>query len=91
MYKYLIFLISSPINAGAYLETGLGVPLDPDHGYIPDLYGILGVGYSHHIDSVVSVDIGYTHRSSTGTDGGKCGEDRCKGDHAIETKLRLEW
>jgi len=73
---------------GFYLEVGLGVPLTPAQGYIPDLYGVAGAGYVHRFDEVVSLDIGYVHRSLTGVD--RCASP-CKGDNVIETKVRVEF
>lgn len=89
MYKYLIIMISLSANAGPYIEVGLGVPLSPDTGYMPDQYGIASFGYNHHVDAIASIDIGFMHRSLTGSD--HCHNDNCNGDNAIETKLRFEW
>lgn len=82
----LIFV--SAAQAGLYLELGLGVPLNPDSGYMPDQYGVLSVGYIHRIDDVFILDVGFDHRSLTATD--VCPRHPC-GDNAIEAKLRLEW
>jgi len=89
MYKYLpIILLAFNASAGPYLEVGLGVPLDPNTGYIPDQYGILSVGYIERITPRLSLDVGFHHRSLTGED--NC-NNTCKGDNAIEAKFRLEW
>lgn len=91
--NHLIALIlltwTVPTFAGLYLDWGLGVPLFPQEGYIPDIYGIVGFGYSHPIDDILSVEVGFEHRSITGND--VCNNGECSGDNAIETKLRLEW
>ena len=90
MYKLLplILLLPMALNAGPYIEVGLAVPLSPDTGYLPDQYGIAGFGYTHHLDDVASLDIGFQHRSLTGSD--YCHE-QCNGDNAIAAKLRFEW
>ena len=81
------------ILAGLYVEAGIGVPLSPETGYIPDSYGLAGFGYIHHIDEVLSFDLGFIHRSQTSDDIGDCGYEGydCHGDNAIEGKFRLEW
>lgn len=92
MYKYLLLcLLPLSVSAGPYIEIGLGVPLSPDTGYIPDQYGIAGFGYVHHLDRVASIDIGFHHRSLTGTDIKACPHTKCLGDDAIEVKLKFEW
>jgi hypothetical protein len=90
MFKYML-LFPLSVSAGPYIEVGLGVPLTPDTGYIPDQYGIAGFGYVHHIDHVASIDIGFEHRSLTGTDANACPHTNCNGDNAIAAKLRFEW
>lgn len=77
------------LNAGPYIELGLGVPLTPETGYIPDQYGLAGFGYTHYLDNVASIDIGFEHRSVTGAD--TCHNDNCYGDNAIAAKLKFEW
>lgn len=89
MYKYLLFILPVIVNAGPYIEVGLGVPLLPETGYTPDQYGIAAFGYNHHLDKIASVDIGFMHRSLTGSD--NCHNDNCYGDNTIEAKLRFEW
>ena len=89
MYKYLPLLATFSANAGVYIDIGLGVPLTPDSGYMPDMYGIAAIGYVHQFDNIVSLDLGLVHRSLTGTD--PCHDNNCYGDNAIETKIRLEW
>ena len=89
MYKYLLALISLPVHAGIYVDAGLGVPLSPETGYTPDMYGIAGIGYIHRVDKVLSLDLGLVHRSLTGND--YCNNGKCNGDNAVETKIRLEW
>ena len=92
MYKLLLgMVLSTSAVAGPYIEVGLGVPLDPDTGYIPDQYGIAGFGYVHHIDYFASIDIGFQHRSLTGTDVNACPHTKCTGDNVIAAKLRFEW
>ncbi len=91
MYKYTLILLAFSVNAGPYIEVGLGVPLTPDTGYIPDSYGVAAVGYVHHVDTMASIDIGLVHRSLTGSDEGECSLERCYGDNAVEAKLRFEW
>ena len=87
MYKYLLML---PItcNAGLYIEAGLGIPLYPESGYIPDQYGIASVGYTAPLSNIASVSIAFDHRSLTGVD--TC-HKTCNGDNAIAAKLRFEW
>ena len=89
MYKYLIFLLPIAVNAGPYIELGVGIPLFPESGYIPDQYGIIDVGYIHRIDEMLSLDIAFGHRSLTGYD--NCHDNKCDGDNVVETKIRLEW
>ena len=86
---FLGVLMSTGVVAGPYIELGLGVPLFPESGYIPDQYGIIDVGYIHRIDEMLSLDIAFGHRSLTGID--HCHQDNCAGDNVIETKIRLEW
>ena len=89
MYKYLLIMLPLTLNAGPYIELGIGIPLFPESGYIPDQYGIIDVGYTHRIDEMLSLDIAFGHRSLTGID--HCHQDHCAGDNVIETKVRLEW
>lgn len=89
MYKYLLLLLPFSVTAGPYIELGLGVPLFPDSGYIPDGYGIASVGYIHRLDNEAAIDVGFAHRSLTGSD--TCHDNNCNGDNAIEAKLRLEF
>ena len=93
MYKYLILLFSVPAFSGPYIEAGLGVPLNPIGGYIQDQYGIFGVGYTHHVDEIASITIGFEHRSLTGSDHGLCqsADGSCSGDNTVEAKLRFEF
>ena len=76
-------------NAGPYIEAGLGVPLSPVTGYMPDGYGILSVGYVHRVDSVISFDLAGVHRSLTGPD--YCNGGDCNGDNVVEFKARFEF
>lgn len=78
-----------PVSAAPYIELGLGVPLFPDSGYIPDSYGIASVGYEYKIDNRFSIDMSFGHRSLTGID--DCNNNKCSGDNVIETKLRIEF
>lgn len=87
--RWLVLLLPITASAGPYIEVGLGVPLNPDYGYIPDQYGIFSAGYRHHVDAILSVDIGFDHRSLTGSD--HCNNGECDGTNAIEAKVRLEW
>ena len=89
MYKYLIILLPTLAISAPYIEVGLGVPLTPDTGYMPDMYGVASFGYVHHLDEVASIDIGFVHRSLTGTD--RINDNKDRGDNAIETKLRFEF
>lgn len=82
-------LYSHTLFAGPYIEVGIGVPLLPESGYIPDSYGIAAFGYKHHIDETLTFDVAAVHRSLTGSD--YCNNDNCYGDNAIETKFILEW
>ena len=92
MKRLLALLMLAPNgHAAPYIEVGLGVPLSPETGYIPDQYGILGFGYRQHLKGVVSIDIGAHHRSLTGSEAGKCPHRRCGGDNAVEAKLILEF
>ncbi len=96
MYKYitlLLLLLTSNVYAGPYIELGLGNPLFPDNGYIPDTYGIVGFGYKHNLDNFASIQIGFEHMSLTGSDLQQCGDGTvdCYGDNLIEAKLRFEW
>lgn len=93
MRLLILALLSTNAFAGPYVELGLGVPLSPDTGYTPDMYGIAALGYIHRFDEIVSLDIGFAHKSLTGTDKGMCGDGTmdCYGDNVVETKLRLEW
>ena len=79
-------------NAGPYIEAGLGVPLSPEKGYIPDQYGHFAIGWNHPIDDILSFDLSYQHKSLTGAEH-PCGtsDTRCYGLNAIEGKFRLEW
>jgi hypothetical protein len=79
------------VKAGLYIEAGLGVPLSPETGYIPDQYGVFNFGYNHPIDDTLSFDLAYKHRSLTGKDDGQCASEDCNGDNAIEGLFRLEW
>ena len=78
-------------HAGLYVEAGLGVPLWVESGYTPDAYGLVGFGYNHPIDDVLSFQLGFEHRSLTDSDKGQCPHEDCYGDNAIEGKFRLEW
>lgn len=89
MYKYLLIMLPITINAGPYAELGLGVPLFPEYGYTPDMYGVVGIGYLHQIDKLVALDVSFVHRSLTGTD--PCNNNNCRGDNSVETKLRYTW
>lgn len=84
-----LVLFTNSALSGPYVELGLGVPLFPDQGYITDLYGIVGVGYKHEIDELITLDAGLIHRSLTGTD--ECGITQCSGDNAVEVKIIWEW
>jgi len=75
-------------HAGPYIEAGVGVPISPNTGYIPDGYGLISAGYSHYIDERLSFSLGFYHRSVTGKD--NC-SSVCYGDNTIEAKVRLEW
>ena len=93
MKRLLALLMLAPgSHAGIYVEAGLGVPLAPEAGYIPDQYGVFNFGYNHPIDKVLSFDLSYQHKSLTGTEY-PCGtsKDHCYGLNAIEGKIRLEW
>ena len=87
----LLIFCCRPANAGPYIDVGMGVPLNPSRGYIPDQYGILGVGYRQYIAGVVTLDIGAHHRSLTDSEVGQCPHKDCMGDNAVEVKLSLEW
>ena len=91
MYKYILLMLALPVQAGPYAEVGLGIPISPQTGYIPDEYAILSIGYLHPIDNVLSIDTGLVHRSETGMNTCNGGPDDCHGDFAIEAKLRYEW
>jgi len=82
-------LFSTTLWGGPYIEVGLAVPLTPGYGYIPNSYGIAAAGYNHAFDDMVSVRIGFVHRSLTGGD--DCNNRKCYGDNAIESRLRFEW
>lgn len=85
-------LLHQTTIAGPYVEAGIGVPLFPETGYIPDQYGVINFGYNHKIDKVLSFDLAYKHKSLTGSNG-TCGtsNDECHGDNLIEGLFRLEW
>ena len=89
---FLVLCCYTTVNAGLYVEAGLGVPLAPEAGYIPDQYGVFNFGYNHPIDDVLSFDLSYQHRSLTGAEQ-PCGtsENRCYGLNAIEGRFRLEF
>ena len=86
---FLGVLMSTGVVAGPYIEIGVGVPLSPDSGYIPDQYGIASIGYITPLNNIASVSIAFDHRSLTGSD--YCHGGNCNGDNAIAAKLRFEW
>ena len=79
------------VHAGPYVDLGLGVPISPHTGYIPDQYAIIGVGYISRVNDLISIDAGLHHRSETGSN--HCGDvgEECYGDFGVEVKLRYEW
>ena len=85
----LILFFSSTALAGPYIELGIGIPLDPKTGYIPDSYGIIAAGYKEPLTRLVTLDAGFAHISLTAKD--ICNNNNCSGDNAVEVKVIWEW